>query len=329
MEWTHIPPLGKKVSRIGLGTWAIGGWMWGGTDEQSAICTIHKALDLGITLIDTAPVYGFGTSEKIVGKALKQYGKRDQIVIATKVGLEWKSGQLSRNSSRQRIVKEIKDSLSRLQLDYIDLYQVHWPDAATSIEETASTLKELLDAGTIRAIGVSNFSSEQMDAFRKVAPLHSNQPPYNLFERSIENDILPYCLKHKIATLGYGSLCRGLLSGKLNKERRFVGDDLRKTDPKFQEPRFSAYLQCVDRLQEWVKRKHKRSILALAVRFALDKGISVALWGARKPEQLEGLEEIAGWKLSAQDFKEIDHILNSTIQAHIGPEFMAPPEASA
>lgn len=324
MEHIDIPNLGKKVSRIGLGTWAIGGWMWGGSDEKIAIQAIHKAFDMGITLIDTAPVYGFGKSEEIVGKAIKQYGKREQIVIATKVGLVWKDGKITRDSSKKRISQEIRDSLKRLQVDYIDLYQVHWPDVATPFSETGAVLKELLDAGLIRAIGVSNFSPEQMDAFRKSAPLHSDQPPFNLFEREIEHTVLAYCLKHRIATLGYGSLCRGLLSDKMGKDTRFEGDDLRKVDPKFQEPNFSMYLRCVELLDKWSK-KHQRSVLSLAVRWALDKGISVALWGARKPEQLDALDEVWGWKLKSTDFQEIDKILADNIKSPIGAEFMAPP----
>lgn len=325
MEYTQIPSLETNASRIGLGTWAIGGWMWGGSDEKEAIDCIHKALDMGITLIDTAPVYGFGKSEEIVGKAIRQYGGREKILIATKVGLVWNEGKLSRNLSRKRILKEVDDSLSRLQIDYIDLYQVHWPDPATPISETAAVLKELLEKKKIRSIGVSNFSPEQMEEFRKFSPLHANQPPFNLFESSLEKSTLAYCLKHKIATLGYGSLCRGLLSGKMKKGAQFQGDDIRKIDPKFQEPHFSQYLQCVQRLEAWAKQKHGRSILSLAVRWALDKGISVALWGARRAGQLRDIDEVWGWKLNDQDFQEIDQILRSSLKTSIGPEFMAPP----
>jgi aryl-alcohol dehydrogenase-like predicted oxidoreductase len=325
MEYAKVSHVGKKVSRIGMGTWAIGGWMWGGTDEKMAIAALHKGFSLGITLVDTAPVYGFGKSEEIVGKAVKEYGNREGVVIATKFGLSWDSGGISRNSSRKRILKEIEDSLRRLQVEYIDIYQVHWPDTSTSFEETASTLKELLDSGKIRAIGVSNFSPEQMNEFLKYAPIHTCQPPFNLFEREIEKDVLPYCIRKKIATLGYGSICRGLLSGKMDKQRRFHGDDLRKEDPKFQEPLFSSYLACVERLKEWAKKKHDRSLLSLAVRWVLDKGTSVALWGVRKPEQLDDVKDVWGWKLSSKDFQEIDQILAESLQATLGPEFMAPP----
>lgn len=325
MEYTHIPNIKKKTSRIGLGTWAIGGWMWGGTDEQSAISAIHKGFDKGINLIDTAPVYGFGKSEEIVGKAIRQYGNREQIVIATKVGMAWKGSSISRDSSRARILQEIEDSLKRLQVDYIDLYQVHWPDTATPFSETAAALQELLKSGKIRAVGVSNFSPEQMNEFKKFTPLHADQPPFNLFEREIEHTALAYCLEHQIATLGYGSLCRGLLSGKMRQDTTFRGDDLRRIDPKFREPRYSAYLRCIEQLKEWSMEKHQRSVLSLAVRWALDKGISVALWGVRKPEQLEGVDEVWGWKLSPADFQEIDKILAENIKDPVSPEFMAPP----
>ncbi len=282
MEYIQIANTDIKSSRIGLGTWAIGGWMWGGTDEQNSIKTIHAAFDKGITLIDTAPVYGFGTSEEIVGKAVKQYGNRNNILIATKVALDWRNEQPFRNASKERIIKEIEDSLKRLQTDYIDIYQVHWPDPLTPIEETAEAMKHLYDAGKIRAIGVSNFSPEQMDAFRQIAPLHTAQPPYNLFEREIEKDVLPYCKEHAITTLLYGSLCRGLLSGKMSKDRKFAGDDLRKSDPKFQQPRYNQYLEAVEQLDKLAREHYEKSIIHLAVRWILDQpGAGIALWGAR------------------------------------------------
>jgi aryl-alcohol dehydrogenase-like predicted oxidoreductase len=165
--------------------------MWGGTDEAQSIKTIQSAVDRGITLIDTAPVYGFGRSEEIVGKALAG-GRRDKVVLATKVALDWADGHPFRNGKRSRILKEIDDSLRRLKTDVIDLYQVHWPDSETPIEETAGALNDLVKAGKIRAIGVSNFSPEQMDQFRVVAPLATDQPPFNLFEREMDRDVLPY-----------------------------------------------------------------------------------------------------------------------------------------
>ncbi len=325
MEFTSIPNINTKISRIGLGTWAIGGWMWGGTDETEAIATIHRALDLGINLIDTAPAYGFGVSEEIVGKAVKLYGKRDRIIIATKVGLSRKNQQVYRDARKETLIKEIEASLKRLQVEFIDLYQQHWPDPLTPISETAEALHQLLKEGKIRAIGVSNFSIEQMDQFQKYSPLHSLQSPFNLYERKIEKNELASCMQKGIVILGYGSLCRGLLTGKMDKNRQFKGDDLRKVDPKFQEPHFSAYLRSAKRLEEWAQEKHRKPLLALAVRWVLDKGIHIALWGARHPQQMEGLESIWGWQLKEADFREIDQILQETIPSPIGPEFMAPP----
>jgi aryl-alcohol dehydrogenase-like predicted oxidoreductase len=237
------------ISRVGLGTWAIGGWMWGGSDEVESIKTIQHAVDLGINLIDTAPVYGFGHSEEIVGKALADGGRRDRAVLATKVALEWVNGNVYRNSTPGRIRAEIEDSLRRLRTDRIDLYQVHWPDPLVGVEETAETLLELQRQGKILALGVSNFSPAQMDAWRRVAPLHSTQPPYNIFERQIEKDVLPYALRQKLLVLSYGAICRGLLSGRMSLNRKFDGDDLRLKDPKFQQPRFAQYIK---QLIDWV-----------------------------------------------------------------------------
>ena len=170
MEFMDIPRTGLKVSRVAIGTWAIGGWMWGGTDEAESIATIRAAIDQGINVIDTAPAYGFGRSEEIVGKAIAH--ARSNVIIATKVGLEWQGGKVFRNASRIRIMREIEDSLRRLQTDYIDVYQVHWPDPLVPIEETAEAMYALYNQGKIRAIGVSNFSVDQMNRFRRVAPLH-------------------------------------------------------------------------------------------------------------------------------------------------------------
>jgi aryl-alcohol dehydrogenase-like predicted oxidoreductase len=330
METYAIADTPLAVSRIGLGTWAIGGWMWGGTDEEQSIRTIHEALDRGITLFDTAPAYGFGRSEEILGKALAQDGRRNRAVIATKVGLDWRDGKPFRNAARQRIMKEVDDSLRRLRTDFIDLYQVHWPDPATPIAETAAAMADLLRVGKIRAIGVSNFTPTQMDAFRAVAPLHAAQPPYNLFERAIEKDLLPYCREHGLAVLAYGSLCRGLLSGKMIATSRFGGDDLRKADPKFQPPRFAQYLAAVAALDRFARGYYGKRVIDLAVRWVLDRGGSnIALWGARRPDQLASVGAAMGWHIDAAGMKEIDRILHSTITSPVGPEFMAPPDRLA
>lgn len=239
VELATIAGTSLTVSRVGLGTWAIGGWMWGGTDEAESVATIHAAVERGVNLVDTAPAYGFGRSEEIVGRAIADGSLRSSVVIATKTGLEWKDGKVFRNASRNRILSEATDSLRRLRTDYIDIYQVHWPDPLVPIEETAEAMQTLFDQGKIRAIGVSNFSVAQIERFRRVAKLSVVQPPYNLFEREIEGELLPYCGRSGLETLTYGALCRGLLSGKLREDAQFEGDDLRLTDPKFQPPRYS------------------------------------------------------------------------------------------
>ena len=328
MALADIPGTSLKVSPVALGTWAIGGWMWGGTDEAQSISTIRAALEHDINVIDTAPAYGFGRSEEIVGKALAEGGLRSRVVIATKTGLEWVHGRVFRNASRARILREVEDSLRRLRTDHIDIYQVHWPDPLVTIEETAEAMNTLFVQGKIRAIGVSNFSVRQLDRFRRVAPVHVLQSPYNLFERGIEADLLPYCLDNKIATFGYGALCRGLLSGRMRPDTQFDGDDLRRSDPKFLKPRFAEYLTAVQRLDTLARRRFDRRVIHLAVRWMLDQGVTTALWGARRPEQLRPVDQVAGWTLDASAQIEIDRILGETVADPVGPEFMAPPARS-
>jgi aryl-alcohol dehydrogenase-like predicted oxidoreductase len=321
-EFVNIPGTQLKVSRVGLGTWAMGGWMWGGTDQRDSIATIRAALDQGINLIDTAPVYGFGVSEEIVGAALA--GMRTEAVIATKAGLEWRDGKIYRNASRTRIMQEVDDSLRRLRTDYIDIYQVHWPDPLVPVEETAEAMRTLHEQGKIRAVGVSNFSVAQMERFRQVAPLHVLQSPYNLFERDIEAKILPYCRANNIVTLGYGALCRGLLSGRMRPDTSFEGDDLRRIDPKFQPPRFAQYLEAVRQLDEFAQRRFHRRVIELAVRWVLDQGIGVALWGGRRPDQVQAALGVAGWSIDAASRMLVERIVNTAVKDPIGPEFMAP-----
>jgi aryl-alcohol dehydrogenase-like predicted oxidoreductase len=328
MELAEIAGTSLEVSRVAIGTWAIGGWMWGGTDEAQSVATIRAGLEHGINVIDTAPVYGFGRSEEIVGRAIAEAKLRSRVLIATKVGLAWEDGKVFRNASCARIMREVEDSLRRLRTDYIDIYQVHWPDPLVTIEETAEAMHALLRQGKIRAIGVSNFSVGQMEQFRRVAPLHVLQPPYNLFERAIDADVLPYCRKNRIATFGYGALCRGLLSGRMTADSKFEGDDLRRTDPKFQQPRFAQYLAAVQRLDRLAQQRFGKRVIHLAIRWVLDQGITTALWGARHPDQLQPVDEITGWRLDDRTKAEIDRILHETISDPVGPEFMAPPARS-
>ncbi len=314
MERVAIPGLSQQATRIALGTWSIGGWMWGGTEEHDALRTIAAALDRGINIIDTAAAYGWGRSEELIGRVLAERGGRDRVIIATKFGIEMRDGQLTRNSSPKRIRKETEDSLRRLGTDYVDIYQVHWPDPAEPFEETARLLDGLRSEGKIRAIGVSNFSTEQMDAFRAGAPLNTVQPRFNLLEREAAEDVLPYARRHRLATLVYSPLARGLLSGRMTTDTRFQGDDNRLNNPKFQPPLFAHYLEAVAKLDGLAQERYGRRVVHLAVRWVLDQpGVSVALWGARRPDHLETVDGAMGWKLDAEALAEIDRILDETL----------------
>ena len=326
MEHTRIPGTDIAVSRIGLGTWALGGGVGRGGDAAAAL---DAALERGITLLDTAPVCGFGRCEALVGQALK--GRREDVVLATKAGLEWdERGNIRRNASAKRVRRELEASLRRLGTDHIDLYQVHWPDPLVAPEETAEAMYGLLEAGKIRAIGVSNFSPAQMAAFRREAPLHTDQPPYNLFERAIEADVVPYCREHGIGLIAYGALCRGLLTGTIRPDSAFAGDDLRNLDPKFAQPRRGQYLEAVARLEALARHRHGVGVVQLAVRWLLDQApVTAVLWGARTPDQHAALDDVFGWSLSAEEHQAIEEILDETVTDPVGPEFMAPPARQA
>jgi aryl-alcohol dehydrogenase-like predicted oxidoreductase len=329
MESINIGSLPLPAAPVGLGTWAIGGWMWGGTDTWEAVRTIQAAVDQGINLVDTAPVYGFGRSEELVGQALVSQGRRSRTIIATKVGLEWNNGKIYRNSSPERIRYEVENSLRRLRTDYIDLYQVHWPDSSVPIEETAEALGKLLMEGKIRAIGVSNYNVEQMARFHTVAPIHSVQPPLNLFERAAEQAVLPYAQESGIAVLAYGALCRGLLTGTITNTTQFPKDDLRSVDPKFQPPRREQYLSAVAQLEKLARDRYGKSVLALAVRWVIDRGNTIALWGARRAEQLAPVADVMDWHIDADTMQAIERILRSAVRDPVGPEFMAPADIPA
>jgi aryl-alcohol dehydrogenase-like predicted oxidoreductase len=323
METTTIA--GVKVSRIGLGTWAIGGLEWGAVPVEVAVATCLSARERGINLIDTAPIYGHGRAEEIVGKAMRAHGRREDFYIATKAGLDWNERGVYANSTADRLRLELEASLRRLATDYIDLYQVHWPDTRTSIAETAALLAEFQRQGKVRALGVSNFSVAQMQKFRAVAPLSSNQPPYNLFERGIDETILPWCAANNVAILTYSSLCRSLLGGRVHRGMNFDEKDIRHVDPKFQEPRFSQYITAVERLAAFAKERYGKSVLELAVRWVLDRpGVSVALWGAKRPDQLDAVTGVMGWKLDASAMAEIDRIVTESVTDPVGPEYLAP-----
>ncbi len=315
----------SQVSRIGLGTWAIGGSEWGEVSDSDAIATCLTMFEHGINLIDTAPIYGHGRAEELVGNAMRQHGQREKFYVATKAGLEWNARGVFANSEPARLRQEFEDSLRRLRTEYVDLYQIHWPDTTLPVERAAEVLLALYEEGRIRAIGVSNFSTAQMESFQSVAPLHSNQPPYNLFERAIDDEVLSYCLEHSIAVLTYSSLCRSLLAGRLTCDTQFPEGDVRRVDPKFQPPRFEQYLEAVSRLDDFARNHYRKSVLELAARWVLDRpGVSAALWGAKRPDQLKAVDGIFGWKLDGQAMAEMDAIVREAVTDPVGPEYLTP-----
>ena len=327
MKYRRLGNSGLKVSPLCLGTMTYGSPQWREwvLDEQASRPFLKKALDAGINFFDTADMYSAGESERVVGRALMDYADREEFVLATKVFMPMGKGANRGGLSRKHIMDAIDGSLQRLGTDYIDLYQLHWPDPLVSMKETAGAMEELYRQGVIKAIGVSNFSPDQMEQFMQHAPLHTCQPPYNLFERDMEKEILPFCIKHDISLVTYGALCRGLLTGKMRKGMVFEGDDLRNVDPKFKEPRYSQYLEAVDKLRTLAETSHDVSLLQFAVRWILDKGVDVALWGARRPDQLVPAEGVFGWNNSDAEMRTVDNILNETVTDPVGPEFMGPP----
>ena len=330
METIQIGTSGITASRIALSARAIGGWVWGKNtaDLERSMATIHAAIDRGIALIDTAPVYGFGLSERIIGTVLSR-GLRDRALIATKAGLEWRDGTVRRNSSPEHIRRELEDSLRRLRTDHIDLYQLHWPDPLVPIHETAQAMARLLKDGKIRAIGVSRYSLAQMDEFRQAAPIHAVQLPYNLFERQAEAEALPYAVRNNITVLCDDVLCRGLLKGMMTAATQFSGNDLRRSDPKFREPRFSQYLSVVASLNRYARACYGAQAMALAVRWVLDQGNTIALWSALYPEQLEPLRTAMGWELDDMAKRYIERVIRHTLRDPVAPESIAPPSRGA
>ena len=330
METLEFGTSGVAASRVGLSTQAIGHWTWGGdsADLERSMTTVRSAIERGITLIETAPVYGFGLSERIVGRMLSG-GLRELAVIATHTGLEWRDGRVRRNSSSAHIRKEAEESLRRLRTDRIDLYIAQWPDPLTPIAETAQALARLLQDGKIRTIGVANYSAEQMSEFRQAAPIHAVQIPYNLFEREAESSVVPYAWRHNIAILCHDTLCRGLLTGTITATTQFQQNDLRRSDPKFQDPRLSEYVSASEALDRYARGCYGLPLAALAVRWVLDQGNTIALWGARRPEHLDLPKMVVGRQLDEMATRQIEKIIQHTVRDPIGPRFMPPPSRSS
>jgi methylglyoxal reductase len=290
----EIGSSGVRASAVGLGTWAIGGWMWGGTDEAKSIAAIQASIDEGISLIDTAPAYGQGLAEEIVGKAIK--GRRDKVVLATKCGLVWHTTKgnhffdydgkpVHRYLGAESIAYELEQSLKRLGTDHIDHYITHWQDPTTPIADTMDVLRKLKAQGKIRSIGASNLSSEDLAAYVAAGGLDAIQEEYSMVKRDIETTLLPVCRQHGVSTLSYSSLALGLLSGKIGPDRRFAGDDQRKDNPRFSTGNREKVARLMRDIAPVVER-HRATPAQIVIAWTIQQpGITFALCGARSPEQ--------------------------------------------
>lgn len=296
-----------EVSTIGLGTWAIGGDFWGESDDNSSIRTIKTAIDNGINLIDTAPIYGRGHSEKIVGKAIQ--GRRDDVVISSKCGLTWedRNSETKKNLKSESIKQEIDDSLSRLGIDMIDIYFIHYPDMNTPLEETLAELQRIKEAGKVRYLGVSNFDTSLMSEVLKIADIAFVQPQYSLLDREIEAGLLPFCRENNIEILSYGSLGGGILTGKYtDKSQLKEGDKRSKFYPYFKEPYWTKVLELVELLKV-IARDHNCPVSHVALNWVRQQpGITSALVGARTSEQAKQNAAAADWDLSEDEIRKIE-----------------------
>lgn len=325
--------LGKselKISPIVFGAWAIGGSAWGGNDDQQALEAIKTSFDLGVTSIDTAPIYGYGHSETLVGKALKELG-RDQVEVLTKFGINWKTTKgefyfdgeghgkkykVHAYAGRDGIIQEVEDSLQRLGTDYIDLLQIHRPDATTKIEETMEVLKELQQQGKIRAIGMSNHTVKKMKRADKIIDLASTQSPYSMVYRKIEKDIIPYALEDNVGILAYSPLQRGLLTGKITPGYQFKGDDHRPGTKWFKEPNLSRTNEFLQKIKP-IADDHGVPLAQLVINWTIERpGITAALVGARNSEQAAENAKSMSFKLSEEEIKKINSELDKVVIDH-------------
>lgn len=302
---THL-----EVSPIAFGTWQLGG-EWGQFDEDEAIEAIRQARDLGVNLFDTALGYGFGASEQLLGRALRNDldSHRDEVIIATKGGLRMTDDGLVRDSSPEWLRSGVESSLSSLGVDHIDVYQVHWPDPKVPFAATAGALQGLVDEGKIRHVGVSNFDAAQMAEFAEIRPVETLQPPYDLFRRDIEAEILPYCRERDIGVLAYGALAHGLLTGAMDENTTFAPDDWRSGAPFFKGETFQRNLEIVRELETFASDEFGVSVSRLAIAWTLaNPAVQVVIVGARHPDHIEDSVAAAELSLSEADLERIDQI---------------------
>ena len=310
LSTVELGTTGMRITRVGLGAWAIGGagWWhaWGTQDDEESIATIRQAFALGINWVDTAPIYGLGHSEEVVGRALE--GLEERPYVFTKASLlDGGDGSVRHNLKRDSLLREVQESLSRLRVDAIDLYQIHWPDPDEDVEEAWTTFAELKAEGLVRHIGVSNFDVAQMRRAQAIAPVETLQPPYSLLERAVEDEILPFAEREGIGVIPYSPMASGLLSGAMTAERiaALPDDDWRKHDARFQEPELSRHLALVSRLQE-VAERHDTSAGAIAVAWTLhNPAVDGSIVGFRRPEQVEPLAVAGNVELTDEDLATI------------------------
>jgi aryl-alcohol dehydrogenase-like predicted oxidoreductase len=318
MEYTGLGKSGLTVSRICFGTWQFGG-DWGSVDRDDAIAAVRAALDAGVTFFDTAQAYGFGESEALLAEGLGDHIHRDDVVVATKGGLRQVGGAVQRDSSPEFLREGVEKSLTYLGVETIDLYQVHWPDHETPFEETGAALKQLKDEGKIRHVGVSNFSPAEMDELSQTIEVETDQPPYNLFNRAVEADVLPYCREHDIGALTYGPLSHGLLSGSF-EPAKLDDDDWRRGHEPFAGEALERNMEAVERLTEFAEQRG-HTLPQLAVAWVLAQpGVHVAIAGARRGAHVEGIAPAAEIHLSEDELAQIDELTGAARAWGLTPE---------
>jgi aryl-alcohol dehydrogenase-like predicted oxidoreductase len=318
METTRLGMTELEVSRIAFGTWQIGG-EWGEFDRAEAVAAIRHARDLGIDFFDTALAYGFGASERLLGEALRDDldNRRDEVVIATKGGLRMDEDVgLVRDSSPAWLRSGVDRSLSALGVDHVDLYQVHWPDPTVPFAETAGALAEAVDAGKIRHVGVSNYDAEQMAEFARTRPVETLQPLYNLFQRQIEDTVLPYARQHDIGVLAYPPLAHGLLTGAMDEGTTFQPEDWRNLSPQFKGETFRRNLEIVGELKRFAADELGCSVTPLAVAWTLaNPAVHVSIVGSRSPAHIEDSVGAVDVELSDDQLAAIDAIAANAAKA--------------
>jgi aryl-alcohol dehydrogenase-like predicted oxidoreductase len=306
------------ITRIGFGAWAIGGgdWQfaWGHQEDKDSVAAIERALDLGVNWIDTAAIYGLGHSEEVVARALKQSGRKPYIL--TKCSMRWdNSHTIYRDLKAASVREEVEASLRRLNIDVIDLYQIHWPDPESEIEEGWETMAQLQQEGKVRFIGVSNFNVAQMKRAMKIAPITSLQPPYSLLRRGVEAEILPWCREHGVGVVNYSPMVSGLLTGKMTADRiqKLPADDWRRKNVEFNAPRLQKNLALVERLRA-IGDKHGVEPGVVAIAYTLHHpAVTAAIVGARRPDQVAGTIAAASFALSDEEYREVRGYAQETI----------------